>query len=109
MLIPKKSDNGELPAELAQDQVSISSSSSTTLPYYNLSDRAFFWHALILHISCLALAIVVKKIDVIFDLAGAICCAFSIFFFPAIGFLVANRRYGQNNGASEGNENLHIR
>ena len=81
MLIPKEEEEDDL-------QVSTS-----TLSMLNLSDRAYFWHAVILHASCLILAILVEKIDVIFDLAGAICCAFSIFLFPAIGYLVAHHRY----------------
>ena len=62
--------------------------------YQKLSDSAFFWHTILLHGSCIALAIAVKKIDMIFDLAGAICCAFSIFIFPAVGYLIALYRYG---------------
>ena len=46
-----------------------------------------------LHVACLTLAILVKKIDVIFDLAGAICCAFSIFLFPGVGYLIALKKY----------------
>ena len=60
-----------------------------------MSDNAFFWHAIILHGFCLTLAIIVKDIDVIFDLSGAICCSFSIFLFPAVGYLIAHHRYGK--------------
>ena len=71
----------------------------------DLTDRVYFWHAVILHASCIILAILVQNIDVIFDLAGAICCAFSIFLFPAIGYLVAHMRY-----SGDGNDDTsHVR
>ena len=77
---------------------------SSTLDMLDLTDRVYFWHAVILHASCIILAILVQNIDVIFDLAGAICCAFSIFLFPAIGYLVAHKRY-----SGDGNDTSHVR
>ena len=75
-------------------ECSTNDSSAEEVSYQKLSDRAFFWHAILLHGFCLFLAITVQKIDMIFDLAGAICCAFSIFLFPALGYLIASYRFG---------------
>ena len=69
-------------------------SERSDLTYFQLSDRVFFWHAIALHTICIGFAMAVSKIDMIFDLTGAITGAFSIFLFPAIGYLVAFKRYG---------------
>ena len=45
-----------------------------------------------------------SKIDIIFDLAGAICCAFSIFLFPAVGYLIAYKRFVRRDD-NTGNKN----
>ena len=54
---------------------------------------------------CMGLAIVVKNIDILFDLAGAIACSFSIFLFPAVGYLIAHYRYGHRGAEGEGTRN----
>ena len=41
------------------------------------------------------IAICLSQIDVIFDLAGAICCSFMLMIFPGVGYVVAHGRYGQ--------------
>ena len=59
-----------------------------------MSDSVFFWHALVLHVLCISLAITLHSIDIIFDFVGAVCCAFSIFLFPGVGYIFAKRAYG---------------
>lgn len=66
----------------------------TVLPYNELSDNTFFWHTLGLHLLCLISALLVSDITILFDLAGAITGAFSIFLIPAVLYLIASRRYG---------------
>ena len=62
------------------------------MDFYKLSDTVFFLHALGLHLVSISIALTCKKIDFIFDLLGSITTAFSIFLFPAIGFLAAYGR-----------------
>ena len=50
-------------------------------------------HALALHLVCIGMALAFKNIDFLFDLLGALMTAFSIFLFPAIGFLTAYSRF----------------
>ena len=66
----------------------------TVLPYNELSDNVFFWHTLALHGICIISALLVSDITILFDLAGAITSAFSIFLIPAVLYLIASRRYG---------------
>ena len=79
-------------------------SDNSELTYFKLPSNVFFWHTIILHGACLLIAILVRKIDVIFDLAGAICCAFSIFLFPAVGYLIAHKKYVRRDN-NTGNRN----
>ena len=79
-------------------------SDANELTYQQLPSNVFFWHTVVLHVTCLAIAILVSKIDIIFDLAGAICCAFSIFLFPAVGYLIAYKRYVRRDD-NTGNKN----
>lgn len=58
-----------------------------------LSAKVFFWHAIILHVACISLGILLSNIDIIFDLIGAITCSLSTFIFPSYGYLLALWRY----------------
>jgi len=40
------------------------------------------------------LAVLIRDISVVFDFAGTICCTFVAFYFPAIGYLLALKKYG---------------
>lgn len=68
----------------------------SALTYKKLSDNVFFWTALIMHIIVIILALTVKSIDSIFELAGAIGSASTTFLFPGLAYLVALNRYGSN-------------
>ena len=70
--------------------------SRSELTYKGLSDQVFFWHALSLHLLCVGSAYLIHDITILFDLFGAVTCAFSIFFFPAIGFLCALAMHNKN-------------
>ena len=79
---------------LAADAVSVRTEGTTYQPFFKLSDSAFFWHAIILHLVCLTTALFVSDITVLFDLIGAITSSFSMLFFPAAGYLAAAKKYG---------------
>ena len=83
----------EYPAVSTESNKSEVSHINTEQAYHGLSDSIFNWHAILLHISCLAIAMLVQQIEVVFDLVGAITCSFSIFLFPAIAYLVAFTRF----------------
>ena len=51
--------------------------------------------SLVLHSIILVLAILIKDIGDVFDFAGTIGCSFIMYFFPAIGFLLALSRFGK--------------
>ena len=50
--------------------------------------------SLSIHLSILALAIMIKDIAIVFEFAGTIGCSFISYFFPAIGYLLALKMYG---------------
>ena len=47
-----------------------------------------------LHLVCIALALSSNQISWIFDLIGALMTSFSMFLFPAIGYITAYNRVG---------------
>ena len=63
------------------------------LTYHKLSGSVFFWHALALHAFCIASALRITDISLIFDLVTTLTVSFSFFFFPAIGYLLALKNY----------------
>ena len=56
--------------------------------------KVLIWTALALHISCLAAAMVVTKVNLVIDFVGAITATTILFIFPAIGYLKAQHKYG---------------
>ena len=66
------------------------------LPYHKMSSAVFHVHALFLLLSTLSIAIILTKIDFVFDLFGAVFVSCSLFLFPSVGFLVVYSRYPAN-------------
>ena len=58
-----------------------------------------------LHGLCISVALLISDITVIFDLIGAVTCAFSIFLIPGIGLLLALNAY-PNVDSTNRNTNL---
>ena len=69
-------------------------SAKSALTYKNMSDRIFFWTALVLHFSVLALAMSISNLDRVFEFLGAVGSCFYIFLFPGLSYILALRRYG---------------
>lgn len=63
------------------------------LTYKRLSDRVFFWSALILQVIMLVLALTVSAIENVFGFVGAVGASSIMFFFPGVSFLTAMHRY----------------
>ena len=100
MLIPEaksQADDADKESE-AGSIVSETSLSSTRsgLTYKKLSDRVFFWAALILHCSMLFIAITATNIEPVFDFLGAFGCNSITFLFPGVGYLVALKKFGNS-------------
>lgn len=107
----KKDDKEEKSLENEEAKIEVTEGRirrSSTLPFWKLSDSVFFYHTLALHLVCMSLAIASSQIGWIFDLIGALTTSFSIFLFPAIGFLTAYNRVGSNWQESDSTKRLYL-
>ena len=59
-----------------------------------LSDRVFFWTALLLHVAVLSFAMAIEKIDNVVLFTGTIGGASVTFLFPGLAYIVALRHFG---------------
>ena len=53
-----------------------------------------YWASLIIHLTIVALAAVIRDIALIFEFSGTMGSSSISFFFPAIAYLLALRNYG---------------
>ena len=71
-------------------------SNKSALTYKKLSDRVFFWTAMILHLTIVTLAMVLPDIDIVFDISGAFGCSSMMLLFPSVFYIVCVHRYGSS-------------
>ena len=69
-------------------------SDKSELTYKSLPDNVRITITLIIHICLLALAIIIRDIETVFDFVGTVACACVTFVFPALGYLMALSRFG---------------
>ena len=69
------------------------STSKSALQYKKLSDRCFFWTAIVLHLALVVSAILVINLDTVIEFAGAIGCSSNLFLFPGLAYILALRKY----------------
>jgi len=69
-------------------------SEKSELTYKSLPDLVLITATSLLHALILLLAIVIKDIDIVFELVGSLAAVFITFIFPACGYLMALSKYG---------------
>ena len=67
----------------------------SALTYKSLSDNFFFWTALIIHVTVLILAMVIKDLEVLFEASGSISGGCIMFLFPGLAYILTLRKYGK--------------
>ena len=70
------------------------SSNKSALQYKKLSDRCFFWTAIVLHLALVVTAMLVENLDTVIEFTGAIGCSSNLFLFPGLAYILALRKYG---------------
>lgn len=79
------------------DDVSMHDSARTEkseLTYKSLPDSVLITVTTILHVSILVLAILIPDIETVFELVGSFGCINIAYVFPAIGYLLALKKFG---------------
>lgn len=66
------------------------------MTYKQLSDKVFFWTALLLHLAVLSFAMAIQKIDNVVLFTGTIGGASITFLFPGLAYIVAFRHFGDS-------------
>ena len=69
-------------------------SNKSALQYKRLSDRCFFWTALVLHLFLVLCAMTVNNLDIVIEFTGAIGSSSTLFLFPGLAYILAIRKYG---------------
>lgn len=64
------------------------------LTYKSLPENTVLVITSILHVTILLLAIVIPDIEAVFELVGSFACVCIAYVFPAVGYLLALKRYG---------------
>ena len=98
-MIEKSDLDSNAGKENAQDKLDTilseisASTSKSALQYKKLSDRCFFWTAIVLHLALIVTAMWVTNLDTVIEFAGAIGCSANLFLFPGLAYILALRKY----------------
>ena len=64
------------------------------LTYKSLPDNILITVTSILHVTILALAIIIPNIEAVFEVVGSFACVCIAYVFPGIGYLLALNKFG---------------
>ena len=99
-MIEKSDLDSNAGKEMVQDKLDTilseisASTSKSALQYKKLSDRCFFWTAVVIHLALVAMAMFVTNLDTVIEFTGAIGCSANLFLFPGLAYILALRKYG---------------
>ena len=83
-------------------------SEKSELTYKQLSDNVNCIIATIIHVLILMLAILIPKVDIVFEFAGGIACPSIFFIFPALGYLQTLSQFGTEAKRSESSTKIFV-